>query len=84
MVSVLLLQISKLKRRFNLLFFVFVSFFVRFFRFRKKNNLRFPKMTGEARPQLPHMTSRHWKVICGKNVSLKRIFALGDQRSLSR
>ena len=21
--------------------------------------MRFPKMTGEARPQLPHMTSRH-------------------------
>ena len=23
--------------------------------------MRFPKMTGEARPRLPHMTSRHWK-----------------------
>ena len=28
------------------------------FRFRRKKK-RFPKMTGEARPQLPHMTSRH-------------------------
>ena len=28
------------------------------FRFRRKK-MRFPKITGEARPQLPHMTSRH-------------------------
>ena len=32
------------------------------FRFRQKKQ-PFPKMTGEARPQLPHMTSRHCKTV---------------------